>query len=124
MVCACYLLFKACYFLAILGYPIKSLYELDRSNPMDGVSNMSDAMLVLAVGIMLALVINWKVDLQIVGKNFSVENVDENKLDEVDIDKQTPVSNISFEDIESKYKKSGTVYTDVTTGKTYVVVEE
>lgn len=98
--------------------------ELDRSNPMDGVSNMSDAMLVLAVGIMLALVINWKVDLQIVGKNFNVENVDENKLDEVDIDKQTPVSNISFEDIESKYKKSGTVYTDVTTGKTYVVVEE
>lgn len=98
--------------------------ELDRANPMDGVSNMSDAMLVLAVGIMLALVINWKVDLQIVGKNFNVENVDENKLDEVDIDKQTPVSNISFEDIESKYKKSGTVYTDVTTGKTYVVVEE
>lgn len=98
--------------------------ELDRANPMDGVSNMSDAMLVLAVGIMLALVINWKVDLQIVGKNFTVENVDENKLDEVDIDKQTPVSNISFEDIESKYKKSGTVYTDVTTGKTYVVVEE
>ena len=30
-------------------------------NPMDGVSNMSDAMLVLAVGIMLALVINWKI---------------------------------------------------------------
>ena len=35
MVCACYLLFKACYFIAILGYPIKSLYELDRSNQTD-----------------------------------------------------------------------------------------
>jgi hypothetical protein len=42
------------------------------------------------------LCLKWKVDLQIVGKNFNVENVDENKLDEVDIDKQTPVSNITF----------------------------
>ena len=57
---------------------------------MDGVSNMSDSMLVLTVGVMLALVIKWKVDLQIVGKNFNVENVSENKL------KQTPVSNITF----------------------------
>ena len=57
---------------------------------------LSDAMLVLTYGVMLALVIKWKVDLQIVGKNFNVENVDENKLDEVDIDKQTPVSNITF----------------------------
>ena len=92
--------------------------DLERENPLDGVSNMSDSMLVLTVGVMLALVIKWKVDLQIVGKNFNVENVDENKL------KQTPVSNITFENIESKYRKSGTVYTDVTTGKTYVVVEE
>ena len=92
--------------------------DLERENPMDGVSNMSDSMLVLTVDVMLALVIKWKVDLQIVGKNFNVENVAENKL------KQTPVSNITFEDIESKYRKSGTVYTDVTTGKTYVVVEE
>lgn len=64
--------------------------DLERENPMDGVSNMSDSMLVLTVGVMLALVIKWKVDLQIVGKNFNVENVSENKL------KQTPVSNITF----------------------------
>ena len=70
--------------------------DLERENPMNGVSNMSDSMLVLTVGVMLALVIKWKVDLLIVGKNFNVENVDENKLDEVDIDKQIPVSNITF----------------------------
>ena len=64
--------------------------DLERENPMNGVSNMSDSMLVLTVGVMLALVIKWKVDLLIVGKNFNVENVDENKL------KQTPVSNITF----------------------------
>ena len=70
--------------------------DLEREYPMDGVSNISDSMLVLTVGVMLALVTKWKVDLQIVGKIFNVENVDENKLDEVDIDKQTPVSNITF----------------------------
>ena len=32
-------------------------------NPMDGLGNLADAMLVLAVGIMLALVLNWKLDL-------------------------------------------------------------
>lgn len=33
-------------------------------NPMDGVANLADVMLVLAVGIMLALIINWRVDLK------------------------------------------------------------
>ena len=98
--------------------------ENDNVNPMDGVSNMSDAMLVLAVGIMLALVINWKVDLQVVGKNFNTVQVDEEKMDEIYIDKASPVSDMTYEEINSNYKKSGTVYTDVTTGKTYVVVEE
>ena len=98
--------------------------ESENVNPMDGVSNMSDAMLVLAVGIMLALVINWKVDLQVVGKNFNTVQVDENKMDEVNIDKASPVSDMSYEEIDSNYKKSGTVYTDITTGKTYIVVEE
>ena len=31
-------------------------------NPMDGVANLADVMLVLAVGIMLALVMAWNVD--------------------------------------------------------------
>lgn len=31
---------------------------------MDGVANMADVMLVLAVGIMLALIINWNVSLK------------------------------------------------------------
>ncbi|MDO4544188.1 MAG: DUF2149 domain-containing protein [Clostridia bacterium] len=35
----------------------------EEPNPMEGAANMADVMLVLAVGIMLALIINWKVDL-------------------------------------------------------------
>ncbi|MDO4564186.1 MAG: DUF2149 domain-containing protein [Clostridia bacterium] len=45
----------------------KKIFSRPRSdeepNPMEGVANMADAMLVLAVGIMLALIINWEVDL-------------------------------------------------------------
>ena len=32
-------------------------------------------------------------------------------------------NSLSYEDIESKYVKSGTVYTDTYTGKTYIVVD-
>ena len=35
MVCACYLLFQATYFALVLGYPLKSLYELDKSGKTD-----------------------------------------------------------------------------------------
>ena len=37
-------------------------------NPMEGLGNLADAMLVLAVGIMLALILNWKVDITAVGR--------------------------------------------------------
>lgn len=97
----------------------------ENANPMDGVSNMSDAMLVLAVGIMLALVINWKIDIK---EAFSgqqqKEAIEEDRLQEFDQETAKQNNSISFEDIESKYIKTGTVYTDTFTGKTYVVVDE
>ena len=37
-------------------------------NPMDSIGNLADAMLVLAVGIMLALIINWNVDISSAGQ--------------------------------------------------------
>lgn len=97
----------------------------ETGNPMDGVSNMSDAMLVLAVGIMLALVINWKIDIKDAyhGQEQKVE-VDESRMKEIDTDPAKSNSSVSAEDIESKYVKSGTVYTDTLTGKTYVVIDE
>lgn len=97
----------------------------DTGNPMDGVSNMSDAMLVLAVGIMLALVINWKIDIkEVYNGQEQKEVVEDSKLQEFDTNEARQNSAISFEDIESKYVKSGTVYTDTYTGKTYVVIDE
>lgn len=92
-------------------------------NPMDGVSNMSDAMLVLAVGIMLALVINWKIDVKDIYEN-QKENLNTEDLKEIEVDDRRSTSDVSFEDLEKNYRKTGSVYTDTRTGKTYVVVEE
>ena len=96
----------------------------DNINPMDGVSNMSDAMLVLAVGIMLALVINWKIDIKEAYKGQEQkETVEDSKLQEIDSNDVQQNSSVSIDDIESKYVKSGSVYTDTYTGKTYIVID-
>ena len=103
----------------------RALTNDEGGSPMDGVSNMSDAMLVLAVGIMLALVINWKIDIKEAYRGQEQkEVVEDSKLQEFETDEAKQDSAISFEDIESKYVKSGTVYTDTHTGKTYVVIDE
>ena len=96
----------------------------DNSNPLDGVSNMSDAMLVLAVGIMLALVINWKIDIkEAYNGQEQKETVEDSKLQEFDSNDLVKNDSVSIGDIESNYVKSGTVYTDTVTGKTYIVVD-
>ncbi len=105
-------------------FNISQFDDIDDANPMDGVSNMSDCMLVLAVGIMLAVVINWKVDIRSAYSAKNTERVNEDALLEIDEENTQNSSNVSYEDLQSKYKKSGTVYTDVYTGKTYVVIEE
>ena len=38
--------------------------ETEDINPMNFVSNLSDVMLILAVGIMLALILHWKVEIK------------------------------------------------------------
>ena len=47
-----------------------SSFDNEDVNPMEGVANLSDAMLVLAVGIMLALIIAWKLDWSTVANNY------------------------------------------------------
>ena len=94
-------------------------------SPMDNISNMSDAMLVLAVGIMLALVINWKIDIKsMTDEEVLGDIVNEENLEEYEFEKSKEVTDVSAEDVESNYVKSGTVYTDTVTGKTYVVLDE
>ena len=72
-------------------------------NPMDSISNLADAMLVLAVGIMLALIINWNVDISSAGQTAD-----------------TPADPaISF--VQDDLTEMGKVYYDKETGTYYIV---
>jgi len=86
-------------------------------NPMDGVANLSDVMLVLAVGIMLALILNWNVDISS-AQGSSVKTEETLTFTEEDMrqsDAQTE---------EGQLEKLGSVYYDPVTGLYYVIEEE
>ncbi len=84
-------------------------------NPMATVANLVDAMLVLAVGIMLALIISWNL------------NVSENGQVTEKVDKDKAVSSFTDDDLQkkednsSKLEKQGTVYYDPETDQYYVI---
>ena len=86
-------------------------------NPMDGLGNLADAMLVLAVGIMLALIINWKVDITAVASVTEPEPEPE----------QIPISREDMQDApadildEETLKRVGALYYDEETGTYYAI---
>lgn len=90
-------------------------------NPMDYISNLSDVMLILAVGIMLSLVIHWKVDLDTV--KGTEQPAPENDRPQV----TTTFTDEDLEDSESlpeDLQKLGAVYYDPETGRYYVASDE
>lgn len=86
-------------------------------NPMESVANLVDAMLVLACGLMLALIINWNVDVGSAGTT-------------VQLEKEQEVTSLEgvrgsgeISDLENGYEELGMVYRDPETGKLYMVTE-
>lgn len=88
-------------------------------NPMATVANLVDAMLVLAVGIMLALIVSWNLNISEKGQvtdNASKEDaISDFTEDEVDSTNDKPSENL---------EKQGTVYYDPETDKYYVIVQD
>lgn len=89
---------------------------------MDGVANLADAMLILAVGIMLALIINWKVDISTAAytsaTDSGIDTKDALTFENEDL-AQSEEQQVSGDSLE----KLGTVYFDEKTG-TYYIIEE
>lgn len=89
-------------------------------DPMDYLSNLSDVMLVLAVGMMLALVVAWNVDLVGIGDSFTEAGIE----GEVQLERQ--VQGISgTEELQPEdygLTECGTVYEDGE-GNLYVIGE-
>lgn len=88
-------------------------------NPMAEMSNIVDAMLVFACGLMLSLVINWNVDLV---PDMNLVEMEQGK----DVSEVREVWESLVEDFDDagNYKKMGTVYKDPTTGKLFMLTDE
>lgn len=87
-------------------------------NPMDGVANLADAMLVLAVGIMLALILNWNVDISAVRGQADPETEEALTFTEEDLTQS------EAREGQGELEKLGAVYYDPETGLYYIIEEE
>ena len=92
--------------------------EESEVNPMDGVANLSDAMLILAVGIMLALILNWNVDISAVRGDSSADTEEALTFTEEDISESEALEG------EGELEKLGAVYYDPASGTYYIIEEE
>ena len=86
-------------------------------NPMDGLGNLADAMLVLAVGIMLALVLNWKLDLTAVT---AAPEATEAPIEISEDDMRSTSEELDADALQ----KVGALYYDEATGTYYAITGE
>jgi hypothetical protein len=87
-------------------------------NPLDGMANLADIMLVFACGLMLALIINWNVDIGgLSGKTVTVQQGREvtAQLHNAQTEDGADLSK------SDQYEEMGVVYKDPATGKMYLV---
>ena len=89
----------------------------DDLNPMGGLSNLADAMLVLAVGIMLALIMNWHIS---ISGGYTTE-MDQGSMQEVESSEFSEAMEGESSDESSNLEEKGTVYVDKDTGTMYLV---
>ncbi len=97
---------------------VSKLKFSEEVDPMEGVTNMADVMLVFACGLMLALAVYWNIDLGPIG-------------DRVDLEQgQEVTDSLELRDdlIETlgqgeRYEKMGTVYKDPRTGKLFMLTD-
>lgn len=87
-------------------------------NPMDYVSNLSDVMLILAVGIMLALIVHWNVDITPQDSSAASDPMQaEAVFTEDELDSMRDDATESPDVLE----KRGELYYDAETGTYYIV---
>lgn len=98
-------------------------------NPMNYLSNLSDVMLILAVGIMLALVVHWNVDITASGGQ-AQGNTGENGSVLVDKDHAVTMTDEELARLQEQngvtgggesLEKRGEVYYDAEAGTYYIV---
>ena len=117
------------------GRRTRRRFSDEEVNPMNYLSNLSDAMLVLAVGIMLALIVHWNVDISTSGgtmsdpgQSYAADGEGGNSA--IDRDSAVNFSQDELDNMQSQDKldssdtgmeKLGEVYYDAATGQYYIV---
>ena len=94
----------------------KRYYSFETSedvNPMNYLSNLSDVMLILAVGIMLALIMHWKVPII-----SSPEETKQQERNAVEFSRDDLESTL---ELPENMQKTGEVYYDPETGSYYII---
>jgi hypothetical protein len=81
-------------------------------DPMAGVANLADVMLVFACGLMIAIIMFWNVDLSNV-----VDTFEQDQLQEVD----DPDAILQDDSDSSRYEEKGVIIQDSETGQMYLV---
>lgn len=89
---------------------------LEDEDPTSGLSNLADCMLVLACGLMVALVVAWNIDIQTVTE----VQMTENKTELTDVENMDG----DFESGGTTYVDVGRVYQDPETGTYYILEDE
>jgi len=90
------------------------------ANPMDGLGNLADAMLVLAVGIMLALLLHWKVDITAI----NAETAPEPQNEQIAIDEDDLSETEDRQLNEDEMQRIGALYYDEESGAYYAIMED
>lgn len=83
------------------------------TDPMSGLANLADVMLVFACGLMMALILHWNVDIGL------KETLDPENLEEVGNSEAIDEEALEGE----RFQSEGTVYRDTETGKLYIVTQ-
>jgi hypothetical protein len=94
-------------------------WSAEETDPLQGVVNIVDAMLVFACGLMLSLVIHWNVDLE----GMAAQRVDLRLGQEVANlqDIRNNLAESGEQGQGQRYESVGTVYKDPATGKLFML---
>ena len=88
-------------------------------NPMNYVSNLSDVMLILATGIMLALIIHWQIDVDTVSAEETTQTEEEGSVDVTTTFTDDDLEN--SQEVPDSLEELGAVYYDAETGTYYII---
>ncbi|MCB8818497.1 DUF2149 domain-containing protein [Desulfosporosinus shakirovi] len=99
---------------SLSGRPRSRLHK-EEINPLDGIVNLVDAMLVFACGLMLSIILYWGVDIN----NKVTDVIDQEDL--VEVENKDLQEAVKDGTLGKSFNAKGMVYEDPKTGKMYIL---